>query len=219
MTDIIFDLGGVLLDLDKVAMQQAFLQLGIKPEMFFVKADENNTSTVCEGISAGKLITDYQIGRMTTAQFLSLVCRQCADGISDERIINAWNACLCNIPKERLDLIKSLRAKGYGTHLLSNTNDLHWEDIKRRCLSDAGYTCTDLFDHVFVSHEVHLAKPDLAIYHHAVSVIGHPAEQCFFIDDAQVNVDAARRAGLQSAWLDIDRKGHLCHILSQFLQA
>ena len=218
LTDIIFDLGGVLLDLNMQGVGQACARLGINPELFFVKADEENTSTVCHGISASKVITDYQVGRMTSDQFLSLVLSYCGKGITCEDIIEVWNACIGPLPKERLDMIKELRCKGYHTHLLSNTNDLHWEEIKRRFFSVEGYTCADLFDHVFVSHEVQLAKPDPMIYREAVRQIGRPAAQCLFIDDALVNVEGAQREGLQGAWLDIREPGALKTILNKFLK-
>ena len=206
LTDIIFDLGGVLLELNMQGVGEACKRLGINPELFFVKADEENTSTVCHGISASKAITAYQVGKMTSDAFLSLVLSHCAKGITREDIIEAWNACIGLIPRERLDMIKELRRKGYHTHLLSNTNDLHWEEIKRLFFSEAGYTCTDLFDHVYVSHEMHLAKPEPEIYRQAVRQIGRPAEQCLFIDDALVNVEGAKREGLQGAWLDISKE-------------
>ena len=217
VTDIIFDLGGVLLDLNMEGIGEACKRLGINPELFFVKADEKNTSTVCQGISASKAITAYQVGEMTSEQFLSLVLSHCGEGITREDVIEAWNACIGVIPRWRLDLIKELRRKGYHTHLLSNTNDLHWEEIKRRFFMEEGYTCEDLFDHVFVSHEVHLAKPDAEIYHLANQTIGCQAEKCYFIDDTLLNVEAAKKEGMQGTWLDINKEGHLKSILQEFL--
>ena len=172
ISDIIFDLGGVLLDLNMQGIGQACQRLGINPELFFTSED----------------------------------------------VVEAWNACIGPMPRHRLDMVLELRRRGFHTHLLSNTNDLHWEEIKRRCLSDDGYTCDDLFDHVFVSHEVHLAKPDPEIYRHVVSHIGRPAEQCFFIDDTLINVEAAQHEGLQGAWLDLREKEALTSILNRFLR-
>ena len=206
LTDIIFDLGGVLLDLNMQGVGQACQRLGINPELFFVKADDKNTSTVCHGISASQAITEYQVGNITSDQFLTLVLSHCGANITREMVIDAWNACIGEIPRQRLDMILDLRRRGLHTHLLSNTNDLHWEEIKRRYFMEEGYTCVDLFDHVFVSHEMRLAKPDPEIYHAAVRQIGRPAGQCLFIDDALVNVEAAQREGLQGAWLDLTRE-------------
>ena len=73
-------------------------------------------------------------------------------------------------------------------------------------LSLTGYTCADLFDNVFVSHEMHLAKPEPEIYHAAVRQIGRPAAQCLFIDDSLLNVEGAQREGLQGAWLDLTKE-------------
>ena len=218
ITDIIFDLGGVLLDLNMEGIGQACQRLGINPELFFVKTDEKNTSTVCQGISASKAITAYQVGEITSEQFLFLVLSHCGEGITREDIIEAWNSCIGLIPMERLDMIKELRRKGYHTHLLSNTNDLHWEEIKRRYLSQKGYTCKELFDNVFVSHEVHLAKPAPESYQYAISQIGRPAAQCLFIDDTLLNVEAARREGLQGDWLDIRDKDALKSSLDSYLK-
>lgn len=215
ITDIIFDLGGVLLDLDMQGISDACHRLGINQELFFVKTDEENISTVCHGLSASKAITAYQVGGMTSEQFISLVLTYCSKEITREDVIKAWNACIGQLPRERLNMIKALRNQGFHTHLLSNTNDLHWEEVKRRYFSEEGYTCRELFDHVFVSHEVRLAKPDAEIYRHAVRCIGRPAGQCFFIDDALLNVEAARREGLKGAWLDLRKKDALETILNE----
>ena len=224
VSDIIFDLGGVLLGLNMEGIGEACKRLGINPELFFVKTENSSPSgdvgrgaSVCQGISTSKAITAYQVGEMTSEQFLSLVLSHCSNNITREDIIEAWNACIGVIPRWRLDLIKELRRKGYHTHLLSNTNDLHWEEIKRHFFMEEGYTCQDLFDYVFVSHEVHLAKPDSEIYHHAVREIGRPAEQCLFIDDTLLNVEAANREGLQGAWLDIQQPDALKIILAKYL--
>ena len=223
ITDIIFDLGGVLLDLNMQDLQKACVRLGISPELFFVKTSTPlgksgvDTSTICQGVSASKVITDYQVGNMTSEAFLSLVLSLCPAGITPEDIIEAWNSCIGIIPRWRLDMIKELRRRGYHTHLLSNTNDLHWEEIKRRYFSEEGYTCADLFDNAFVSHEVHLAKPYPEIYHYAVRQIGRPAGQCLFIDDALANVEGAQQEGLQGVWLDLSKGDNLKSILGKYL--
>ena len=79
-------------------------------------------------------------------------------------------------------------------------------------LAVTGYTCADLFDNVFVSHEMHLAKPDPEIYHSAVRQIGRPAAQCLFIDDTLINVEAAKHEGLQGAWLDLSKES-VCELI------
>lgn len=206
ITDIIFELGGVLINLDMYKMQQACQELGIKPELFFVKADGQNSSTVCQGLSASHIIEDYQVGQVTTEALLERILCHCRKGITRQDAIDAWNACLGDIPHERLDMIRQLRQRGYRTHLLSNTNDLHWRHIKEKFLSEEGYTCADLFDQVILSHEAHLAKPDPAIFQYALRRIAGKPEQCIFIDDAEANTVAAQAEGLNGLWLDLSKE-------------
>ena len=99
ISDIIFDLGGVLLDLNMQGIGQACQRLGINPELFFVRAGEDNSSTVCQGISASKAITDYQIGTMASEKFISLVLSHCSKGITSEDVVEAWNACIGPMPR------------------------------------------------------------------------------------------------------------------------
>ena len=94
LTDIIFDLGGVLLDLNMDDIGLACKRLGINPELFFVETDGDNTSTVCQGISASKAITAYQVGEITSEQFLSLVLSHCPKDVTSENVIEAWNSCI-----------------------------------------------------------------------------------------------------------------------------
>lgn len=201
VTDIIFDLGGVLLNLDMQRAAAAAAQIGLR-------TDDPRTA---------ELLDAYQVGRLSTQQFLTAAQSLLPPGTTPAAIVDAWMACLGSVPHHRLQLIRQLRHRGYSTHLLSNTNQLHWDCIERRCFAEAGYTCADLFDHVWLSQQVHLAKPDPAIYRLAVQQTGHPAAQCFFIDDTRANVEAACREGLQSAWLDVGRPGHLGEILQPFL--
>ena len=199
--NIIFDLGGVLIDLDMNGMQKACVELGVSPEVFFVPSTEVETSTVCNGYSASRVISDYQVGKIPTPDFVQLVLSLCQQGVSEQQLIDAWNSCLGTIPASRIELIRSLRAMGYGICLLSNTNDLHWRYVEERYLSEKG-----LFDHIFLSHEMHLAKPDAEIYRQCIKQIGCKAEECLFIDDAKENIEAACREGINGEWLDLTKE-------------
>lgn len=205
-TDILFDLGGVLIDLDTPAMEQACMRCGIDLRLFFIKATPDSSSSISQGVAASELLQDYQIGVISTRQLMERIVHYCPNGIRTEQVTEAWNTCLGSIPQARLDLIRQLRQQGYRTHLLSNTNDLHWHYIEQHYFSQKGYTCSDLFDYLFLSHEIHLAKPDMAIYRHVIETLGVPSEQLFFIDDTEINTKAAESAGIRSYWLDLQKE-------------
>lgn len=201
--NLIFDLGGVLIDLDVGRMLKGFEGVGLDPRMFMAESAEKGATTVCEGMSVGQLLSDYQTGDITTEELLETILPECRPGTTREQLIEAWNHCLVSIPRERLETVRRWREKGHRTYMLSNTNDLHWRYISTRCFGGEGLGLEDCFDGVFLSHEMRLAKPDAEIYRRMLETLGVRAEDCWFVDDAQVNVEAARREGLQGEWLDV----------------
>ena len=68
--NLIFDLGGVLIDLDVKRMLQGFEDVGLDPRMFMAESAEKGATTVCEGMSAGRLLSDYQTGDVSTEELL-----------------------------------------------------------------------------------------------------------------------------------------------------
>ena len=201
--NLIFDLGGVLIDLDVGRMLKGFEGVGLDPRMFMAESAEKGATTVCEGMSVGQLLSDYQTGDITTEELLETILPECRPGTTREQLIEAWNHCLVSIPQERLETVRRWREKGHRTYMLSNTNDLHWRYISTHCFGGEGLGLEDCFDGVFLSHEMRLAKPDAEIYHSMLQRLGVRAEDCWFVDDAQVNVEAARKEGLQAEWLDV----------------
>ena len=201
--NLIFDLGGVLIDLDVKRMLQGFEDVGLDPRMFMAESAEKGATTVCEGMSVGQLLSDYQTGDITTEELLETILPECRPGTTREQLVEAWNHCLVSIPRERLETVRRWREKGHRTYMLSNTNDLHWRYISTRCFGGEGLGLEDCFDGVFLSHEMRLAKPDAEIYRSMLQRLGVRAEDCWFVDDAKVNVEAARKEGLQAEWLDV----------------
>ncbi len=201
--NLIFDLGGVLIDLDVERMLQGFKGVGLDPRLFMAESSESGATTVCEGMSVGRLLSDYQTGDISTEELLETILPECRPGTTEDELIEAWNHCLVSIPRERLETVRRWREKGHRTYMLSNTNDLHWRYIAANCFGGEGLTLEDCFDGVFLSHEMHLAKPDAEIYRSVLRTLDVRAEDCWFVDDAQVNVEAARKEGLQADWLDV----------------
>lgn len=204
--NLIFDLGGVLLDLDVRRMLKGFENLGLNPKAFMAESGEEGATAVCEGMNAGKLLSDYQAGQVTTEELLATILPQCRPGTTEAQLIEAWNWCVADIPQERLETVRRWRQKGHRTYMLSNTNDLHWRYIEARWFGREGLGLEDCFDGVFLSHEMRLAKPDAQIYREVVKALEAEPEDCWFVDDAQMNVEAARREGLQAEWLNVEKE-------------
>ena len=102
-----------------------------------------------------------------------------------------------SIPEEKLELLYRLKDK-YNLYILSNTNAIHWDNVAPKVFSYKESGIDDFFKKVFLSHEMHLAKPDTAIYLKALSEAGIKAEETMFIDDSKLNCDAAQSVGINA---------------------
>lgn len=195
---VIFDLGGVLIDLDMPQCLESFRTLGADPSVILQRPDPASAesgrakATLCDGLVANGAMDLYQTGDISTEDFVSGIQKFCHPGTTEEQVLEAWNDCLLSIPAYKLEYIKSLRAEGYKVHLLSNTNEAHWVHIAEKHF---GGKTEEYFDHLFLSQEMHMSKPNDDIFLAVLEQLGAKAGECLFIDDAQANVDAAKALG------------------------
>ena len=199
--NIIFDLGGVLLDIDLNYCIRQMQALGIDLDAFEKKSVQTPTGTKAavlgEGIVANGAMHLYQTGDITTEEFLEGVRRYCQEGTTREQVLEAWNSCCIAIPSYRLEKLKELKERGYRIYMLSNTNEAHWQKIVAQCFG--GQDVVDShFDHVFLSQEMHMAKPNDNIYLKVLEDIHAKANECLFLDDSSANLEAASALGFHT---------------------
>ena len=195
---VIFDLGGVLIDLDMHQCFENIKALGVDIDALS-KGSQNESkgkgATICEGITASGMMHLYQVGKISTEDFLGAIHKMSKKGTEYQQVVDAWNSCLLTIPGYKQDFIKKLRSDGYSTYLLSNTNDAHWKYIAENSFSEP---LDNYFDHCFLSQEMCMAKPNREIYESVLSQIPFAADECLFIDDSKVNCEAAVKCGIKS---------------------
>lgn len=199
--NIIFDLGGVLLDIDLIHCMRQMQALGIDLEAFEQKGMQTPTGTKAavlgEGMVANGAMHLYQTGDITTEAFLEGVRKHCKEGTTREQVLEAWNSCCIDIPTYRLNKLRELKQQGYTICMLSNTNEAHWQYILEKCFG--GQEVVDeLFDHVFLSQEMHMAKPNDEIYLKVLETIHAQADECLFLDDSSTNLQAAEALGFHT---------------------
>ena len=194
---IIFDLGGVLIDVDMNRCLNNIKALGVDVDSLTKTSSASNApvSTVCEGVTISGALHEYQIGKIPTDKFITMIQQMSTSGTTRQQVLDAWNSCLLTLPKYKLDFVKQLRSEGYATYLLSNTNDAHWQYILETSFPEpAEY----YFYKTFLSQEMGMAKPDTEIYAEVLRQIGTPAGECLFIDDSSVNCKAAETLGIHT---------------------
>ncbi len=184
--NIIFDLGGVLVGLDGERCIRAFAQIGCGAIADYVA--EHRTED---------LFLEIERGLITVSQFCDEVRRISRCTATDSQIVWAWNELLTTIPDSKKERLLRLRAAGYRLFLLSNTNEMHWQRACR-LLEYHGHTAADYFDKVYLSNEMHLVKPDTAIYAAVLDQSGLAAGETLFIDDREENLTAAAQLGIHT---------------------
>ena len=184
--NIVFDLGGVLINLDFERAFKAFKKAG------FVDIESQLQSFSREGI-----FDQFELGEISEDEFRSAIKERANVMLTDQEIDDMWNLILMDIPREKLELILNLRGK-YMVYLLSNTNKTHWDYICQNAFNYHGFRVEDYFEETFLSFEMHLAKPDKAIFEKMLNDANLIAEETLFIDDSEANCRAAEEVGIHA---------------------
>jgi glucose-1-phosphatase len=187
--NIIFDLGGVIINIDLRKTVEAFSAITGKS---FEEMEER--------IKTFNLYYKYEVGELNDASFRDLVREFTGAQIDDKVIDEAWNALLLDIPHERIRLIKNLQKK-YRLFLLSNTNAIHFKEVENILKTATGDSFYHLFEKVYLSYELQLCKPDKEIYTYVLKDKGLLAEDTLFIDDNVENIEAASELGIKTVHL------------------
>ncbi len=185
---LLFDFGGVLIDIDYARTPNAFRRL----------SRAGSTVEYSQATQAA-LFDEFETGQLTPAEFRAGLRAAYDLDATDAQIDAAWHALLLDVPAERLALVAELRHQGHQTALLSNTNALHIAEINRRLAAQYGFRhgIADCLDRVFYSQEVGLRKPGEEIFRHALREMNWQPEDVLFIEDSPQHVATARRLGLR----------------------
>lgn len=185
--NIIFDLGGVVIDLQRDMAVRALDTLGIK--------------------EASHLLGEYgqkgpflllETGEMTDAELYDLLLPMCKPGTTCTDLRDAFEDFLEALPLERLETIRQLREEGFSLYVLSNTNPImfhHWIDNAFRA---EGKSINDYFDGIVVSYQEKTMKPDPQIFQNLVDRYHLNPEETLMLDDSEANCQSARSIGLSA---------------------
>lgn len=182
--NVIFDLGGVLVDLDIDRCTEAFRELGMP-----------KVAALINPYYPAEMIGRLERGDITFHEACNEMRRlDNRPQVTDAEIAGAYGAFLTGIPVVKLRQIERLRRAGIHTYVLSNNNPAAMEVIRGQFTAD-GRTMDDYFDKIYLSYELHELKPSEAIFRKVIADSGVTPAQTLFIDDGQKNVDAAQALG------------------------
>jgi putative hydrolase of the HAD superfamily len=185
--NIIFDLGGVIINLDYKLTINEFKALGLPDD-----------EKIYSQFNQLPWFDNYDKGGISSEVFISELSKILSPGTSREQIVHAWNAMLLDFPKERAELLLSLKNR-YRTFLLSNTNALHIDYYLGLVEKWYGKDAMDrFFEKPYYSNRIGMRKPDREIFEFVLRENGLNASETLFIDDTLKHVEGAQRAGLRA---------------------
>ena len=190
ISTLIFDFGGVLIDLDMNQSILNFKNLGVE-----------NVEKYLSNYGQSGFFMQLEKGEISAENFRQEIRKMTCKPLTDSEIDDAWNAFLVKIPSEKLDILFELRKK-YRIIMLSNTNCIHFPYAESTFFKYKNLDITAYFDKCYKSYEMKMAKPDAEIFETLLAEEGITANKCLFLDDGQKNIDQATKLGFQTYLVD-----------------
>ncbi len=186
--NLIFDFGGVIIDIDYNRVKKAFEDLGMEDVRAFYQHDDHS-----------RLVEDFEKGLITEDLFRNAIISEIPGNITYKDFDDAWNRILLTVPPKRVEMLEQLQEK-YNLYLLSNTNIIHYRKYTDDFQKEYGKSLNSLFKRAYYSHQILLRKPDTEIFSFVLSDAGIKAAETLFVDDSELNIEAARKVGLKTLY-------------------
>jgi epoxide hydrolase-like predicted phosphatase len=185
--NVIFDLGGVIVNIDYNATSNAFKQLGVA-----------NIDEIFSQRKQTPLFDNYEKGLISPTEFMQGLRNTFNLKLSDEEIKHAWNAMILDQPTHRLETLKKMKLK-YRTFLLSNTNEGHLEYYFKQVSEKNGViNFSSLFETAYFSCRMGMRKPDVEIFNKVLELSALNPQETIFLEDLPQNIAGAISAGIQT---------------------
>lgn len=185
--NIVFDFGDIFINLDKQAVYEHLASFGY-PEL----TPQMDT-----------LVKSYEVGKISSSDFI-VQLQRLIPAASTEQVTDAWNSILLNFPESRLRFVENLQKEGtYRLFLLSNTNELHIDYVKKTMGTERWSRFKACFEQFYLSHEIQMRKPNTEIFDFVLAENGLLATETYFIDDTEENTAAAASLGIHTWHLKV----------------
>ncbi len=185
--NLLFDLGGVIVDIRRQRCVDAFKALG------FADIDHYLGDYGQKGAFLA-----LEDGSMTPAQFRDAIRRHIPHAVTDEEIDRAFTDFIIGIPRHRLRALRRLRAEGHRLYVISNTNPIMWNSVLHDAFAQEGGDITTYFDGVVTSFEAGACKPDERIFRLCCERFGIKPEETVFFDDSADNCTKGAALGFRA---------------------
>lgn len=176
---ILCDLGNVIINLHNDIKIKNLKKFSSKSEKFIEKFLINS-----------KARKDFEKGKISAIQLY----KNLKDNLKLRLDFKQFKKVWCSYFSRREEMEKLLRKlkKNYKLVLLSNTDEIHFSNIRKK------YKILDIFDGFVLSYKVGCTKPNPLIYLHAIKKAKTFPNKIVYIDDIPGFVRAAKLFGIKS---------------------
>ena len=202
--NIIFDLGGVIFEIDKNQAIRRFQEVGFNDAVHYLDAFEQ------VGIF-GQL----EGGQIDAEEFREQLSRLAGKEMTLDDCAHGWQGYFVRLPQRNLDKLLELRKRGYRVSLLSNTNPFMMQWVLSDAFDGHGHGISHYFDALYLSYQMRLMKPDARIFEAVLRNEQARPDETVFIDDGQRNVATAAALGMHT--LQPDNGGDWHAMLEQLI--
>lgn len=192
ITNLIFDLGNVILNIDTKLSEKAFAKYGM-----------NNFEKLYTLASQNELFDRLEVGSISENEFYDELRKVTGCKLDNKILEQCWNALIMDFPAARIEMLKNLKQEGkYRTFILSNTNIIHYRFYTALLKQTYGINgLENLVEHAYFSHEIGLKKPNRDIFDYVVEHSHIKPAETIFIDDNEANIKAANILGFNTIFL------------------
>lgn len=183
--NIIFDLGGVILNIDYNKTSQAFKDHGLSNfDQLYSQFQQNN------------LFDELETGKISEVTFTQALQREIPT-TSIKNITDAWNAMLLDLPERRVNLLNMVK-DNYNIFLLSNTNMIHYKAYMEYIKSSYDLNFNSIFKKAYYSHEIGYRKPTKDCFEYVLHQNDLIPQETLFIDDSIQHIEGALSVGIHT---------------------
>lgn len=205
--NVIFDLGGVVIDLDRNRAVKALSDLGLQ-----------NADSLLGLYKQEEPFLGIETGTRSVAEFFDLLRSIMIPGVSDLQITAAFNQFLVDLPVKRLEMLRRMRKAGFRIFMLSNTNPVMYLTWIDKAFRQEGLTVNDYFDGIVVSFQELTCKPDVKIFSNLLDRYSLNPNETMMLDDSVKNCEAAAMAGILPFNVGKDESNDMVYICNELLK-
>jgi putative hydrolase of the HAD superfamily len=185
--NIVFDLGGVLITLERDEAVKRFKEAGLE-----------NAEELLNAYHQKGIFLELEEGKLSQDEFYDAVRKEAGKFISNETIDYGWMGFLKEMPEYKLTMLEELRHKGYRLYLLSNTNPVIMSWALSPAFSPQGKSLDKYFDKLYLSYKIGYTKPCPEIFRIMLDDSGIIPSETLFIDDGIANIEAGKKLGMET---------------------